>query len=174
MNHHRYSKTNKESAQTIVTRRHQIEGAVIAWTDGACEPNPGLGGWGVMLEDGGQQMEFCGGQADTTNNRMELQAIVEAVKASPVERPLIVRTDSQLSMLCAVGRWKRKANLDLWAELDAACAGRNRIVYEWWRGHCGTAGNERADRLAAEGRAGVVDDSDRDARSFIRQLALES
>ena len=152
MNLYRPDYGNKESVQTIVTRRHQIENASIAWTDGACEPNPGAGGWGVMIE-GAEPIEAFGGEADTTNNRMELRAIVEAVQHSKRLKPLIVCTDSQLCVLCAVGRWKRKTNLDLWLALDRAVFGMGALVaFEWWRGHCGTPGNERADELAAIGR----------------------
>lgn len=156
MNHHRLKKCNTDSVQTIVTKRHQVGNAVIAWTDGACEPNPGIGGWGFMLDLGGQTFERFAGEVETTNNRMELVAVIEAVENAPRTRPLIVCTDSQLTLLCAVGRWKRKANGDLWQRLDRACAGRV-VVYEWWRGHCGTVGNERADELAAMGRAAVLE-----------------
>lgn len=164
MNIYNPSKSNKENVQTIVTRRHQIEGAVIAWTDGACEPNPGIGGWAYSLEKNGTTIEEdYGGESSTTNNRMELLAIINAVWF-PVDAPLIVRTDSQLCVLCATGRWKRKTNLDLWDDLKSACAGRM-VVFEWWRGHCGTPGNERADELAAMGRAMAlpIDLSFRDA-----------
>lgn len=155
MNRYSPSKSNKEPVQTIVTRRHEIKGAVIAWTDGACEPNPGIGGWAYSLEQNGSVIdEDYGGEVETTNNRMELLAIINAAWF-PTAAPLIVRTDSQLCVLCAVGRWKRKTNLDLWVELHRACEGRH-VVFEWWRGHCGTPGNERADELAAIGRASVL------------------
>lgn len=155
MNHHRYAKTNSESVQTIVTKRHQIEYAVTAWTDGACEPNPGVGGWGFTFEHDGAPYEKFGGELETTNNRMELMAVIEAVEHAPKNRALIICTDSQLILLCAVGRWKRKTNVDLWRRLDSACSHRT-VVYEWWRGHAGTEGNERADELAAMGRASVL------------------
>jgi ribonuclease HI len=152
MNLYRPDYGNRESVQTIVTRRHQIEKASVAWTDGACEPNPGAGGWGVLIE-GEEPIEAFGGEPDTTNNRMELRAIIEAVQHSKRLKPLIVCTDSQLCLLCAVGRWKRKTNHDLWLALDRAVYGLGALVaFEWWRGHCGTPGNERADELAAMGR----------------------
>lgn len=164
MNSYLPSKSNREDVQTIVTRRHEIKGAVIAWTDGACEPNPGIGGWAYSLEQDGETVaEDYGGETQTTNNRMELLAIINAV-CFKTAAPMIVRSDSQLCVLCAVGRWKRKTNLDLWSELQSACAGRV-VVFEWWRGHCGTPGNERADELAAIGRATALplDFSFRDA-----------
>ena len=150
------SKAKKDLMQTLVTQRFETSGAVVAWTDGACEPNPdGDGGWGVRLEwDSDKINEFANGEAMTTNNRMELTAIIESVKRSPVDRDLIIRTDSQLCIFCAVGYWKRKANLDLWAALDTAMQTHKPglVKFEWWRGHIGTAGNERADELASIGR----------------------
>lgn len=140
---------NTDSVQKLVSKRHNDLGVQVAWTDGACEPNPGPGGWGVLLERDGQIIaEHCGGERETTNNRMEMMAVIEAIKRTT--GTLIVRTDSQLVLLCAVGRWKRKTNLDLWREYDSAAAGRD-IKFEWWRGHSGTPGNEQADRLADKG-----------------------
>lgn len=80
---------------------------------------------------------------------MEMLAVIEAIRRTTGD--IIIRTDSQLVLLCATGRWKRKANLDLWAVYDKVSAGRN-IMFEWWRGHIGTPGNERADELAEIGR----------------------
>lgn len=169
MNTFAMAKTSRENAQTIVTRRHEISGAAILWTDGACEPNPGIGGWGYRFErQGHEPEEGFGGDAATTNNRMELLAIIEGVKAAPAGVPLIVRTDSRLCVLCAVGRWARKVNLDLWRKLADAVEGRT-VVFEWWRGHCGTPGNERADELAAMGRQTVIESSD-DERAAMREL----
>ena len=146
-----------ESVQTIVTKRHEIKsGTTVAWTDGACEPNPdGDGGWGVVLECDGQMVEeIWGGEGNTTNNRMEMMAVIEAIRGTVGD--VLIRTDSQLVLLCAIGRWKRKANLDLWAIYDSVSAGRN-IMFEWWRGHIGTPGNERADELAGIGRLENMD-----------------
>jgi ribonuclease HI len=143
---------NKTPAQTIVTRRHPEAGFVIAWTDGSTFPNPGPGGWGFRIEPpGGEPIERHGGVRSTTNNRMELFAIINAVAESPRELGVIVRTDSQLCVLCATGSWRRKNNIELWARLDSLCRGRI-VLYEWWRGHAGTPGNERADQLALSGR----------------------
>jgi ribonuclease HI len=143
-----------ESVQTIVTRRHEFGSAYIAWTDGSCDPNPGPGGWGYVIEHAGASYTGFGGDPDTSNNRMEMQAVIDALRACKSASSVIVRTDSQLVVLCAVGRWKKKANLDLWRDLERLCAGR-RVAFEWWRGHVGTAGNERADELARMGREGV-------------------
>lgn len=174
MNTYSKTKSSRESVQTIVTKRHEIPYALIAWTDGACNPNPGPGGWGFRIEELGG---FCiaegyGGEPETTNNRMELLAIIEAIKATDKNRPLIVCTDSQLTMLCAIGRWKRKTNSDLWRELELACEGRF-VVFEWWRGHCGTEGNERADWLANQGMVEGLEteDVDTDVLSMLRQIA---
>jgi ribonuclease HI len=103
----------------------------------------------------GQADEGFGGEANSSNNRMEMTAILQAVLASRAGSRVIVRTDSQLCVLCAVGHWKRKKNLDLWTLLDEAAKDRE-VVYEWWRGHVGTPGNEAADRLAERGRHSVI------------------
>lgn len=138
----------KGRAPYNVDTRHETAGRLILWTDGSCWPNPGPGGWGWWCET--TKDEGRGGESDTTNNRMELLAILEALRATA--GPAIVRTDSQLCVLCAIGAWKRKTNIDMWAELDRLMAGRE-VLFEWWRGHCGTAGNEYADQLAAIGQA---------------------
>lgn len=176
MNHYSKTKSNRESVQTIVTIRHEIPYALLAWTDGACEPNPGAGGWGYSIQTLTDDVlsESSGGEIETTNNRMELLAAIKAIR-DPINgggRPMIVCTDSQLTLLCAIGRWKRKTNLDLWADLDDACNGRF-IVFEWWRGHVGTAGNERADELAAIGRIEALESCDCDisAITMLREIA---
>lgn len=154
-----------DSVNGIVTRRLATEGRVIAWTDGACEPNPGWGGWGIRLEGEGFVTEARGGACDTTNNRMELLAIVEAVQREKTGKPMIVRTDSQLCVICAVGLWKRRTNHDLWDALGKAVMRRierdskSLVMFEWWRGHVGTAGNERADELAQIGRLEAMDEA---------------
>lgn len=136
---------------------------VEIWTDGACKGNPGPGGWGALLRHGRHEKELCGGEAATTNNRMELTGVIEALKA--LKRPcnVIVHTDSQYvqkGMGEWLPNWKRRGwltadkkpvrNADLWQELDSLVA-RHDVEWRWVRGHAGDPGNERADALANEG-----------------------
>jgi ribonuclease HI len=138
-----------------------------AWTDGACEPNPGRGGWGVRLEsDNGAPVEAYGSDGDTTNNRMELQAAIEALKRTPACSTVSVMTDSQY-VANGINFWRMKwqklgwrrgknardevKNADLWAELSALCDART-VRAVWVKGHTGIPGNERADALANLGR----------------------
>jgi ribonuclease HI len=164
-------RTFATSVASLVSLRYTNMNYQIAWTDGACEPNPGLGGWGVMVEQkDGNIAEYYGGEPETTNNRMEMQAVIEALRHTV--GPIIIRTDSQLVLLCAVGRWKRKTNTDLWSIYDQLA--NNRVVlFEWWRGHVGTPGNERADELAALGRYEMLSDfkySDSSETSHLREI----
>lgn len=132
-------------------------------TDGACKGNPGLGGWGALLRHGGREKAICGGEANTTNNRMELMAVIEALKA--LKRPCQVRvhTDSQYvqkGMNEWLPGWKARGwrtadkkpvkNADLWQELEQQAA-KHELTWLWVRGHAGDPGNERADQLANEG-----------------------
>ncbi|MBC7726614.1 MAG: ribonuclease HI [Microbacteriaceae bacterium] len=135
------------------------------YTDGACKGNPGPGGWGVLLKSGGTEKELFGGELETTNNRMELTAVIQALAA--LKRPchVILHADSQyvlkgitewLSGWKARG-WKTAArqpvkNVDLWQQLDDAVAhSGHKIDWRWVRGHNGDPGNERADELANRG-----------------------
>jgi ribonuclease HI len=128
---------------------------VIIYTDGACDPNPGPGGWAALLRFGDHEKELTGANPDTTNNRMELQAVIAALDA--LKRPCRVRlhTDSeyvQKGVTEWMARWKAKgwkkvANRDLWEALDASQQ-RHQIEWEWVRGHAGDPLNERVDRLA--------------------------
>ena len=138
---------------------------VSIWTDGACSGNPGPGGWGAVLRYGARERELKGGEALTTNNRMELTAAIEALEA--LKRPCAVRlhTDSQYLRGGVTGwldGWKRNGwrtadrkpvkNEDLWRRLDAA-AKPHTIEWLWVRGHSGNKFNERADLLARNGMA---------------------
>jgi ribonuclease HI len=140
-------------------------GVVTIHTDGACSGNPGPGGWGAVLAWGGRVKELKGGEALTTNNRMELTAAIEALNA--LKRPCTValHTDSQYvknGLTSWIKGWKRNGwktadrkpvkNAELWQALDAAVA-RHRIDWHWVKGHNGDEMNERADRLANEGMA---------------------
>jgi len=140
-----------------------MSGRVAIWTDGACSGNPGPGGWGAVLCYDGRERELCGGEALTTNNRMELIAAICALEA--LSRPCAVElhTDSQYlrgGVTGWIGNWKRNGwrtadrkpvkNEDLWRRLDAAAA-RHEIAWAWVKGHAGDAMNERADALARRG-----------------------
>jgi ribonuclease HI len=137
-----------------------VSGAIDIYTDGACRGNPGPGGWAAVLSAGGREKEISGAQLLTTNNRMELQAVIEALSA--LKRPLQVRlyTDSQYvrrGILEWLPQWKARGwktadrkpvkNQDLWQQLEAAAA-RHRIEWHWVPGHAGVPGNERCDALA--------------------------
>jgi len=136
---------------------------VEIFTDGACKGNPGPGGWGALLRFGDQEKELCGGDALTTNNRMELMAVIAALDA--LKRPCHVRlhTDSQYVQKGIsewIHGWKQKnwmtsarkpvKNDDLWKQLDALGA-KHHIEWIWVKGHAGHPGNERADALANRG-----------------------
>ncbi len=133
------------------------------WTDGACKGNPGPGGWGAWLRAGVQEKELFGGERSTTNNRMELTAVIEALASLQQRSRLIVYTDSQYVMLGItewMANWIRRGwrtaghkpvkNEDLWRRL-AALAAQHDIDWRWVRGHTGDPGNERADQLANRG-----------------------
>ena len=133
---------------------------VDIYTDGACRGNPGPGGWGALLSAGARAKEISGAENPTTNNRMELRAVIAALEA--LKRPSQVRlfTDSQYvrrGIIEWLAQWKARdwktadrkpvKNQDLWQQLEQAAA-RHRIEWHWVRGHSGVAGNERADALA--------------------------
>ena len=139
--------------------------AVDIFTDGACSGNPGPGGWGALLRYGGTERELCGGEAATTNNRMELLAAIRAIEA--LKRPSTVRLHTDSTYLRdGITRWiagwkasgwktaakKPVKNVDLWQRLDAAAALHD-IEWRWVKGHAGHPDNERADALARKGLA---------------------
>jgi ribonuclease HI len=136
---------------------------VAIWSDGACSGNPGPGGWGAILEWNGHRKEINGGDAATTNNRMELTAAIEALSALKAPSTIEFHTDSQYVRGGVTGwikAWKKNGwrtanrkpvkNVDLWQKLDALAAVHD-IRWRWVRGHAGDAENERADELAREG-----------------------
>ncbi len=138
------------------------------FTDGACSGNPGPGGWGVLIINGGGETELYGGDSATTNNRMEMMAVIEALKATDPNTPIRLFTDSQYvknGINDWISGWKRNGwktaarkpvkNKDLWTEIDALAEGRD-IEWRWVKGHAGHPGNERADELARRGCSSVL------------------
>jgi ribonuclease HI len=134
--------------------------SIEIFTDGACSGNPGPGGWGAILRAGGHEKELSGFEPATTNNRMEMTAVIEALKALKKPSPVIIHTDSRYVMDGAtkwLKGWQAKGwktadkkpvkNEDLWRALDAQMA-RHQVKWIWVRGHDGHAENERADALA--------------------------
>lgn len=141
---------------------------LVIYTDGACSGNPGPGGWGVLMIFGDTEKELFGGAPETTNNRMELQAAIEALKAlnSGYKAPVTLWTDSTYVLKGItewIQGWKKRGwkksdkkpviNVDLWQELDALNA-KFTVDWKWVKGHAGVDGNERADALARQGIPG--------------------
>jgi len=141
------------------------EAAVVIYTDGACSGNPGPGGWGAILIYGDHRKEILDGEAETTNNRMELMAAIKALEALKKPSRVELHTDSSYLKNGITGwivRWKANGwrtankkpvkNVELWQRLDKARA-RHQIDWRWVRGHAGHPDNERADELAREAMA---------------------
>ena len=140
-----------------------VDGAVEIYADGACKGNPGPGGWGALLRRRGREQEMCGGEAQTTNNRMELTAVIEALASLKRGSKVRVYTDSQYVQKGIsewIHNWKRRGwltadrkpvkNADLWRRLDDV-ARAHRVEWHWVKGHAGHPENERADELANRG-----------------------
>ena len=140
-----------------------MEKTVYLFTDGACKGNPGTGGWGVLLRYGTHEKELFGGEAQTTNNRMELTAVLSGLKTLNRPCDVVICTDSQYvknGMESWIHNWKKNGwktagrqpvkNADLWQQLDEQVA-RHRVRWQWVKGHAGHAENERADALANRG-----------------------
>ena len=136
---------------------------VIIYTDGACKGNPGPGGWGVLMIAGDNRRELCGGEQDTTNNRMELTAAIEALRALKRRCRVRLFTDSSYvkqGIETWIHGWKKNGwktsdkkpvkNADLWLLLDTLNAAQD-VEWRWVKGHSGDPGNERADVLSNEG-----------------------
>ncbi len=136
---------------------------VEIFTDGACRGNPGPGGWGVLLRYGDTEKTLCGGEAETTNNRMELRAAIEALASLRRRCNVVLTTDSEYvrkGITEWMPNWKKRgwktasrkpvANADLWRRLDELAAGHD-IDWRWVRGHTGHRENEIADQLANQG-----------------------
>ena len=128
----------------------------LVYADGSCLGNPGPGGWGVVVRDpDGAVTEFNGHEDSTTNNRMELMAAIEGLRATKRGAQVLLRSDSQYVVKSMTLNWKRNANQDLWALLDAE-AGSRQVRFEWVRGHGVDAINNRADELALMGANGQL------------------
>ena len=140
-----------------------MEKTVYLFTDGACKGNPGAGGWGVLLRYGTHEKELFGGEAQTTNNRMELMAVLSGLKTLNRPCDVVICTDSQYvknGMESWIHNWKKNGwktagrqpvkNADLWQQLDEQVA-RHRVRWQWVKGHAGHTENERADALANRG-----------------------
>ena len=140
-----------------------MEKTVYLFTDGACKGNPGAGGWGVLLRYGTHEKELFGGEAQTTNNRMELTAVLSGLKTLNRPCDVVICTDSQYvknGMESWIHNWKKNGwktagrqpvkNADLWQQLDEQVA-RHRVRWQWVKGHAGHTENERADALANRG-----------------------
>jgi ribonuclease HI len=136
---------------------------VEIFTDGACQGNPGPGGWGAILRYDGREREICGGEPATTNNRMEMMAAIQAIEALKRPVPVRLHTDSQYlrdGITKWIHGWKKRGwvtatktpvkNVDLWQRLEAALAA-HQVEWVWVRGHAGHPENERADALARRG-----------------------
>ena len=142
-----------------------MERIVLIYADGACKGNPGPGGWGVLLRRAGRETELFGGEAQTTNNRMELTAVIEGLRSLKERSRARVYTDSQYVQKGIsewIHAWKRRGwltadkkpvkNVDLWKKLDEVARGHE-VQWHWVRGHAGHPENERADALANKGIA---------------------
>ncbi len=147
---------------------HGLNETVVIYTDGACKGNPGPGGWGAWLRAGGREKELFGGEALTTNNRMELTAVIEALRALKRRSPVTIYTDSQYvrnGITTWIHGWKSRGwktadkkpvkNIELWQALDAL-ASEHDVQWRWVKGHSGDPGNERADALANRGVDSVM------------------
>ncbi len=140
--------------------------SVEMWTDGACKGNPGPGGWGAFLRFGAHERDLFGGEASTTNNRMELTAVIEALRTLNRPCDVVLHVDSTYVMKGVtewMRGWKRNGwitstrqpvkNADLWRELEAELE-QHTVTWRWVKGHAGDPGNERADQLANRGVPG--------------------
>jgi ribonuclease HI len=137
--------------------------SIEIYTDGACRGNPGMGGWGAIIQFQNNSKELFGGRAETTNNQMEMRAVIEGLKALKEPCKIILYTDSKYVMdgiTSWIHGWKKNnwktankkpvKNMELWQELDQL-VNQHEITWKWVKGHAGIPGNERADELANKG-----------------------
>jgi ribonuclease HI len=156
---------NKKIIKRLMNKDQEV---VVIYADGACKGNPGPGGWGAWISMGEHSKELCGGEPITTNNRMELTAVIKALAALKRSCPVKIYTASvyvQKGMSEWLATWKARGwktadkkpvkNDDLWRQLDTL-AQQHQIEWLWVKGHAGDLGNERADELANRGVAQVM------------------
>ncbi len=122
---------------------------IVIHTDGACKGNPGPGGWGAVIEQNGGQVKLSGSEPQTTNNRMEMTAVIKGLEAVDASASVLISSDSTYVINTMTKGWKRKANHDLWEQLDRLVGSRD-VSWRWVRGHNGDRGNELADALATK------------------------
>jgi ribonuclease HI len=146
-----------------MTQKHLGKVTVTIYTDGACKGNPGPGGWGVVLQSGGKEKHMHGGEAQTTNNRMEMTAVIKALEALKMPCHVSLYTDSKYVIQGItewMDAWKARGwktankdpvkNVDLWQKIDTLI-NEHQIDWHWVKGHAGHPGNELADALANKG-----------------------
>ena len=118
------------------------------YTDGSCIGNPGKGGWAfILINQDNEEIHISDCDMNTTNNRMEMKAVVEGLKFLSEKESCIIYSDSKLVINCATNKWKRKSNLDLWKEYDKVSYNKN-IEFIWVKGHSGNEYNELVDEMA--------------------------
>ena len=122
---------------------------IVIHTDGACKGNPGQGGWGAVIEQNGNQIRLSGGEPQTTNNRMEMTAVIKGLEAVDHAAKVLISSDSTYVVNTMTKGWKRKANHDLWERLDALVQSRD-VYWRWVRVHKGDLGKALADSLATK------------------------
>jgi ribonuclease HI len=147
----------------------EVSTEVTIYTDGACKGNPGPGGWGAWLSAGGKERELFGGAAQTTNNRMELTAVIKGLSVLTRRCTVAIYTDSEYvrnGIMTWIHGWKKRGwktadgkpvkNVELWQQLEAL-ANAHDVKWHWVKGHAGDPGNERADMLANKGVQSVFE-----------------
>lgn len=125
--------------------------SVVIYTDGSCDPNPGPGGWAYVAILSDYEIRACDRVKKTTNNIMEMTAVIEAIKDFSEVKSITIYTDSQYVLNCAQGIWKKKKNLDLWKKYDRIAKGK-KIKYIWVKGHSGNYYNDIVDEMAKTGQ----------------------
>ena len=144
---------------------------IYLYTDGAASGNPGPGGWGAVLVCGTHRKELSGGYRLTTNNRMELLAVIRGLEAIKCKDATVrIYSDSTYVVKTVTENWKRKKNQDLWARFDAVRAGFN-LEFNWIKGHAGHPENERCDRLAVKAYSeGVLEEDN----AYVESIETEN